>query len=516
MTTESRPAPECRKNRGNRAGTAPSVVRDERGAILVLGIFMCACMVGALWYLAGIGSAIVYRERMQEGVDAVAFSGAVLHARGMNLIVLINLVMAAILAIRVAMRVTQLALVVVGTVLSLIPGLGTGLAAPFFTFAGKMETPIKTVRPFIDEGLKGLSFVQRAIARVVPPASLYGSFMVGERYKPVIETSLAGSPLAVKDGLPITEDTEDRLCEKAGQAVGSVMTMAVPGLPDDLASGISGSIGKMVKAGGAYFCEMGNGGGPPDISDDLNKGAEDACDEERKKRVKEANEARQAYDDACLRYNCAFGTPTETEQTELDQLAAVRDQKQQLVDDFDWDQCVEEKRQEAKKTFNEKAGAAEPQESKNGQGMTPKRVKDDWQNGIRDAQVIAVATGNTDSLRAGETGSRAGAWKTPLTFRVPTSARFALAQAEFFYDCDGTWGSEQCNGGGETMWRFRWRARLRRYNAPFEGVTEITNVLAGAEALSSLVSGAGSLGFQNADLYFELTQVVTRRDFIIH
>ena len=78
--------------------------RDERGAILVLGIFMCSCIVGALWYLAGIGSAIVYRERMQEAADAIAFSGAVLHARGMNLIVLINFVMAAILAIRVEMR----------------------------------------------------------------------------------------------------------------------------------------------------------------------------------------------------------------------------------------------------------------------------------------------------------------------------------------------------------------------------------------------------------------------------
>src|SRR5688500_18521132 len=73
------------------ASTGPGVLKDERGAILVLGIFMCACMVGALWYLAGIGSAIIYRERMQEGVDAVAFSGAVLHARGMNLIVLLNL-----------------------------------------------------------------------------------------------------------------------------------------------------------------------------------------------------------------------------------------------------------------------------------------------------------------------------------------------------------------------------------------------------------------------------------------
>jgi hypothetical protein len=515
MRTES-PAARERQARGeDDADTAPGVVRDERGAILVLGIFMCACMVGALWYLAGIGSAIVYRERMQEAVDAVAFSGAVLHARGMNLIVLINLIMAAILAIRVALRVAQLALVVIGTVLSLIPFAGAAAAAPFFTGAQLLETPIRTTRPFIDQGLRGLSTVQNAVARIVPPASLVGSFQVGERYAPVVETSAAGSPLSIRDGLPIAEDTEDKLCEKAGQAVGSVMTMAVP-IGDTLADAISGSIGKLVRAGGAYFCEMGTGGGAPDVSSDLNKGAEDACDEERARLVREANEARQRYDAACTRYNCTFSTVTAAEQAELDGLARDRDVAQQKVDDFDHGQCVEEKRREARDTFNQRTGGGEAAQNKNGQGMTPKKVRDDWRNGIRDAQVLAVATGNTDSLRAGETGARAGAWRTPLNFRIPTSARFSLAQAEFFFDCSGAWAGSDCNGGGESMWRFRWRARLRRYNAPFQGMTELTNVMAGAEALRGLVGGAGSLGFQNADLYLELTQVIGRRELIIH
>jgi hypothetical protein len=45
---------------------------DERGAVMVLGIFMCACLVGVLWYLAGIGDAVVYRQRLQEAADATA------------------------------------------------------------------------------------------------------------------------------------------------------------------------------------------------------------------------------------------------------------------------------------------------------------------------------------------------------------------------------------------------------------------------------------------------------------
>ena len=94
--------PEARPGRG--------LCGDERGAIMVMGIFMCACLVGILWYLAGIGDAIVFRERLQEGADATAFTAAVLHARGMNLLVMINLIMACILAVRVALRVAYIVL----------------------------------------------------------------------------------------------------------------------------------------------------------------------------------------------------------------------------------------------------------------------------------------------------------------------------------------------------------------------------------------------------------------------
>jgi hypothetical protein len=503
-----------------------SLRHDERGAILVLGIFMCACMVGALWYLAGIGSAIVYRERMQEAADAIAFSGAVLHARGMNLIVLINFVMAAILAIRVALRVTQLALVVVGTVLALIPFGGWAAAAPFFTAAGKMETPIKVTREPINRAIMALSKVQTAIARLVPPAALLGSGQVGERYQPIINTAnanvllnRAGSPITVADGLPIDEDTEDKLCRKAGEALGAVLTMATP-LPEKLSDAISGMLGGLVSAGGAYFCEIGTGGGAPDVSSHLDKGAEDACDEEIGRFQKEAAEARQKYDQACLAVNCTFSTPTAAQQAELNSLASDRDFKDQRVRDWERDECMERKRKEAKKTMDEKLGTAAQPPPANGQGLTPKRVKDGWKNGIRDAQVLGVVSGRIDSLKAAETGARAGAWATPITYRVPTSASYSLAQAEFFFDCSGAWTSSDCNEKNEAMWRFRWRARLVRFNSPFAAMDTVVSLAAGAEAFRNFTSAAGTTGIENLTLQLELAGMVTRRfagdGFIIH
>lgn len=90
-------------------GHAPSGwLADQRGAVMVVGVFMAAFLVGSLWYIIGIGDAILYRERMQDGADAVAFAAAVYHARGMNIIAMINIIMAAILAVLVAFKLVQL------------------------------------------------------------------------------------------------------------------------------------------------------------------------------------------------------------------------------------------------------------------------------------------------------------------------------------------------------------------------------------------------------------------------
>jgi hypothetical protein len=78
------------------------------GAIMVLGLFMAFFLVGALYFIIGIGNTILFRERMQDAADAAAFSAAVMDARGMNLIALINIIMAAALAILVALRAIQL------------------------------------------------------------------------------------------------------------------------------------------------------------------------------------------------------------------------------------------------------------------------------------------------------------------------------------------------------------------------------------------------------------------------
>ncbi len=74
---------------------------EERGAMMIISIFMAMLVVAMLYYVAGIGETIVYRERLQDAADSSAMAGAVTFARAMNMVSLLNLIMASVLAVSV-------------------------------------------------------------------------------------------------------------------------------------------------------------------------------------------------------------------------------------------------------------------------------------------------------------------------------------------------------------------------------------------------------------------------------
>jgi hypothetical protein len=80
-------------------------ITDDRGAITVIATFMSALIVGLVWYALGLGEAMIYREQMRAAADAVAFDAATIHALGMNMVSMINVTMAAVLAILLAVTV---------------------------------------------------------------------------------------------------------------------------------------------------------------------------------------------------------------------------------------------------------------------------------------------------------------------------------------------------------------------------------------------------------------------------
>jgi hypothetical protein len=79
-----------------------------------MGVFLSMLAVGMLYYLAGVGEALTYRERMLDGSDAMAFGGAVLHARAMNVLVLLNQTIASVFAVAVAAKAASILVVAAG------------------------------------------------------------------------------------------------------------------------------------------------------------------------------------------------------------------------------------------------------------------------------------------------------------------------------------------------------------------------------------------------------------------
>src|SRR5262249_26294189 len=85
----------------------PSLATDQRGAIMLTGLFMSCFLIGALWFIVGIGDTIVFRDKMQEAADVGAFSSAALQAKGMNFIALLNIVMLVGTVIHIILGITS-------------------------------------------------------------------------------------------------------------------------------------------------------------------------------------------------------------------------------------------------------------------------------------------------------------------------------------------------------------------------------------------------------------------------
>jgi hypothetical protein len=80
--------------RGDRTCGAASPLRDDqRGAIMIIGLFAALSLIGTLWFLVGVGTAVLTHDLGQEAADAAALSSATIHARAMNATASINFVM---------------------------------------------------------------------------------------------------------------------------------------------------------------------------------------------------------------------------------------------------------------------------------------------------------------------------------------------------------------------------------------------------------------------------------------
>jgi hypothetical protein len=463
------------------APTSTTLTSDDRGAIMVMGIFMCVFLVGALWYIAGVGDAILYRERMQEASDAVAFSTAILEARGMNILVLLNLVMAAIEAILVAINLIMfatLATIAVLTALALaLSWCGAGealgeLAAELANVYEQEKNLHDEVKPVIDDALQAIHGVESGIPAAVPPVAQLASYEVASTYQPTINAAEGTFTVFMQEGvplagvqLPVKTGTTHKLCMKAFDAVEGAMNQVVGGL-----GSVLDPVKSLIDGVGAsdFFCELGGGGSAPDLSSKLSDLGNSQCSANQtiQAQCKTASDEQTSADqltNKCGNWSPDATPPTAPPDPQCPNLGAM--QAQASADQDKCNKMQKSCQDNVQKGVSKAQSQQSSQANGDGSGKEPSAVDhQNWCNGSDKAQILAI-----------ENGSGGATTYSPKFVTIASQGRVSAAdptvakgqtlsasQAEFFYDCTGSWDS--CDNDEEALWNFHWRARLRMTN----------------------------------------------------
>ncbi|RLB49278.1 MAG: hypothetical protein DRJ42_21390 [Deltaproteobacteria bacterium] len=231
---------------------------DDRGAMMVMGIFMAVILVGAIYYVLGIGASALYHERMQDAADSGAFGAAVIHARGMNILAILNLISAAVMAVLVAIKVIEyllLAALAIATAICLAcscPGCCGCCAicpvAVVLEYGYDTVSEIRnTAEPLIEailEVSKAVQTVTRYMIPVVAEAKVikYGS----DTFSAPTTVGLMAPGII---GLAVEPDESDLFCKKASNQGGRLAGTLIGIWP------IRSFVGTAVESLSSIFCE---------------------------------------------------------------------------------------------------------------------------------------------------------------------------------------------------------------------------------------------------------------------
>ncbi|WP_394839382.1 hypothetical protein LVJ94_21075 [Pendulispora rubella] len=236
----------------SKSSNRPRLVRDENGAVMVMGLFMAISLIGSLWFIMGIGDAIIIRDKAIEAADHAAFSAAAVHARGMNFVAALNLIMFALAVIYVVLCIVADVLIAVGALggfsywgiiksclfnfspAVLIPGVA-GIANAVCNTGHSIAKVAEKYSDVLQKIFMGIGALEDVIQVGMPIAAEAASVNVVSKYKPYSGMMLSASliPCVSKAettmiGLPLTKMENSFLCEKAFNEVEAKINEFVP------------------------------------------------------------------------------------------------------------------------------------------------------------------------------------------------------------------------------------------------------------------------------------------------
>jgi hypothetical protein len=432
------------------------LIRDERGAMMIIGTFMALGLVGTLWFLLGLGASIVTKENLQQAADAAAFSAAAVHARDMNFVVAINLVMFMLAAVWLLLCVTYTVMQIVAIYTWLVGVASCIVGCEGLTDAAEVEEIKETIgdikdeyQTFLNTALPGLSDAQDAIALgadleavgLTALAVAENDNVLGGAASVDLPNPSFSGQTGVRIGLPIENEKNSALCNHAANWVmGYVQTLLQENPIVKKLTSMSGAEKLALKLAFSHYISSSPFAGMTfDKFEDL------------------LSDIRKWSATALTDLYCSGGV---------------------------WDESG------PKRMFR-------PDQNK---PAVMEKNASDWM------QVYGVV--KPFALNDNDAEHKIGiASRTYQTHTDPNQLTFfSYAQAEYFFDCQGTWNSGNCNSISDevqdtnidaAMYRMEWRARLVRVhtpkNMPGASIASALGDLLGARATAKKLEDSGKL-----------------------
>jgi hypothetical protein len=155
----------------------PALFRGEAGAMLVVGVPMAIMLTALIYHMIGIGNAVILSEDLRRAADDAAYDGAVRHARAMNLLAVMNIMMMAIEAVSVVWSLLKgiLTLVVLNCSQLGIAACPAGATTAATTLAQQLDPGQPMLDDWVYAQLHRLSTLEQQMSTFAPAIAAEGA-----------------------------------------------------------------------------------------------------------------------------------------------------------------------------------------------------------------------------------------------------------------------------------------------------------------------------------------------------
>ncbi len=248
--------------------STPSLFDQERGSMMVMSLFMALFMVGALYSVLGIGDAVLYRRVMQDAADSGAYAASVVAAKGMNLHVLLNIVMAATAGVLLVIRSVEVLLEII---LAVLQALAASIvlapkAVPLIAIFTPAEIAVERVGDAVEQFVRiahdALDVAHHAVQHGYPllaEARAVDAMAFEPVYDPPVVAGFVVPPLGPRlpnggRGLPVEEDEVGVSCDRVADALGSRLANVRSKAPRWLLKFLGGVVRQALRLGKRRTC----------------------------------------------------------------------------------------------------------------------------------------------------------------------------------------------------------------------------------------------------------------------